>query len=234
MVDSARRSVRPYLRAPERRRHLLDAAARLVREQGWAAVSVQAVAEAAGVTRQLVYGHFESLEALQGALLAHLFESAYEATRATLRSTGSTASILRKAYEVFLAMPGEQRFVLRSLTGADPDAPHGASQARRLLRTRIAGLWVPLVARETGLRTAEAQALTWMLLGAAWALADLVADGSIARRTGVDLFVRHAVRTLSGARVRRTPRRRAAPPRAASPARPPRSPARSTRKEDPS
>lgn len=215
MPAPARRSVRPYLRAPERRRHLLDAAAGLVREAGWTSLTMQGVADAAGVTRQLVYGHFESLEVLQRALLVHLFEPAYEATRATLHAGLGTEALLRRAYEVFLDLPAEQRFVIRSLAGAAPGARDDLAPARRILRTRIAGLWVPLVSHETGLPANEAQALAWMLLGSAWALADLVADGSLDRLEAIALFARHGVRTLATARRTPAPRERTAPPRVA-------------------
>ena len=58
------------------RRNLIDCAARLAAEQGFSAVSVQAVASAAGVTKGGLFHHFSSkhalLEALLGDLLAKL------------------------------------------------------------------------------------------------------------------------------------------------------------------
>ena len=49
---------------------------------------------------------------------------------------------------------------------------------------------MPFVSAETGLGDAEAHALTWMVLGSAWALTDAVADGTLARERALDLFVR--------------------------------------------
>ncbi|MEO8602777.1 MAG: hypothetical protein ABI629_09390 [bacterium] len=40
-----------------------------------------------------------------------------------------------------------------------------------------------------------------MLITACWGLADSIADGTLGRRRGVDLFVRFAVQTLSAWRV---------------------------------
>jgi AcrR family transcriptional regulator len=58
------------------RRNLIDCAARLAAEQGFSAVSVQAVASAAGVTKGGLFHHFSSkhvlLEAVLGDLLAKL------------------------------------------------------------------------------------------------------------------------------------------------------------------
>ncbi|MET2825660.1 TetR/AcrR family transcriptional regulator [Mesorhizobium shangrilense] len=66
-----------YTRAkqPERvRRALLDEAARLAVEQGLAAVTVQAVADAAGVTKGGFIHHFPSKQALIDAVFAELLD----------------------------------------------------------------------------------------------------------------------------------------------------------------
>src|SRR5438045_3350559 len=65
---------RPRLRAahlgPERRRPLvLDAAFAVFLERGYAAASMDAIAERAGVTKPVVYACFESKEALFAALM---------------------------------------------------------------------------------------------------------------------------------------------------------------------
>jgi AcrR family transcriptional regulator len=56
--------------APEQRREqLLDAALNVIIEQGYAGVSVEAVARAAGVTRPVIYDHFPNLGQLLHALI---------------------------------------------------------------------------------------------------------------------------------------------------------------------
>jgi AcrR family transcriptional regulator len=57
------------MRAPARREQLLDAAKALVNEAGFHAVSIEAVARQAGITRPIVYRHFEDLGALLEALV---------------------------------------------------------------------------------------------------------------------------------------------------------------------
>jgi AcrR family transcriptional regulator len=57
------------MRAGARREHLLDAAKALVAERGFHAVSIEAVARAAGITRPIVYRHFTDLPALLEALV---------------------------------------------------------------------------------------------------------------------------------------------------------------------
>jgi AcrR family transcriptional regulator len=56
--------------AEERREQLLDATKAIVSEQGFHAVSIEAVARRAGITRPVVYGHFRDLPGLLEALVA--------------------------------------------------------------------------------------------------------------------------------------------------------------------
>lgn len=60
---------RTRLTAAERREQLLDVTKALVDEVGFHAVSIEAVARRAGITRPIVYGHFADLEGLLTSLL---------------------------------------------------------------------------------------------------------------------------------------------------------------------
>src|ERR1700761_3235285 len=74
---------RPYaarMPAEERREQLLDAALRTAVDQGFAAVTMDRIARAAGVTRPVVYGLFPD----RGALLAALLERETKRARAAL------------------------------------------------------------------------------------------------------------------------------------------------------
>ena len=55
--------------AGARREQLLDVTKRIVAEHGFHAVSIEAVAREAGITRPVVYGHFADLNALLRALV---------------------------------------------------------------------------------------------------------------------------------------------------------------------
>lgn len=57
--------------APDARRRLLDAALALVREQGYAATTVDDLCRAAGVTKGAFFHHFASKEALGVAAVEH-------------------------------------------------------------------------------------------------------------------------------------------------------------------
>ena len=55
--------------APVRREQLLDVTTAIVVEHGFHAVSIQAVARRAGISRPLVYEHFGDLDGLLQALV---------------------------------------------------------------------------------------------------------------------------------------------------------------------
>jgi AcrR family transcriptional regulator len=59
----------PRMRAAERREQLLDMTLDLVVERGFHAVTIEAVAQAAGVTRPIVYKQFSDLPGLVRALI---------------------------------------------------------------------------------------------------------------------------------------------------------------------
>lgn len=66
---STSRPRRTRLPADERRALIADAAARLFAEGGYAATTIEDIARAAGVTKPMVYRHFDSKKALHLALL---------------------------------------------------------------------------------------------------------------------------------------------------------------------
>jgi AcrR family transcriptional regulator len=68
----------------ERREQLLDVTKEIVGEHGFHAVSIEAVARRAGITRPIVYGHFDDLAGLLEAMV----------TRESRRSLAQLAEIL--------------------------------------------------------------------------------------------------------------------------------------------
>jgi AcrR family transcriptional regulator len=224
MRSPAQPAPRPYLAAAQRRAHLLDAAARLLRRRGWRALSMQGVAAEALVSRQLVYEHFGTVGDLHQALLLHVFEPAYEATRAIVGSGRGVSEVLEQAFALFLALPPDQRRAIRALATDDGPGSPELARAKRTLRARIADLWVDFVRRETGLDEGDAHALVWMLLVGAWGLSDVIADGHVGRERAVELFAATASQALAASRVAPARPRPAPPKPAPRPRRPRRSP----------
>jgi AcrR family transcriptional regulator len=197
---------RPYLPARQRRDHLLATAGRLVRQGGWSALSMQGLAAAAGVSRQLVYEYFATADDLYLETLTHLFERTYASTVAIVSTGGSLGDVVRAGFALFLDLPAEERHALRTLAAAQEPGRRSLARARTRLRNRIAGAWAPYVRQQTGVSEAEATALAWMINTAAWGLSDTIADGTLDRRRGLDLLVRFVEGTLSAFEARRAPR----------------------------
>lgn len=68
-MSSVTPPTRQRLSADERREQLLDVTKSLAGERGFHQISIEAIAKRAGITRPVVYAHFEDLDALLEAML---------------------------------------------------------------------------------------------------------------------------------------------------------------------
>lgn len=94
-------------RKAETRRLLLEAAAGLFAEQGIDAVSVDAVAEAAGRTSGAVYAHFGSKQGLLLALLDEWKHSLVEAVAGAFEESADLETRLRAVAATVVVRPSE-------------------------------------------------------------------------------------------------------------------------------
>jgi AcrR family transcriptional regulator len=69
----------------QRRRAPLDVATEMVGRSGWSALTMTGLAKEVGVSRQLVYDHFEDGTGLLLSTIRHLFEGAMVHGRASER-----------------------------------------------------------------------------------------------------------------------------------------------------
>jgi len=149
----------------QRREQLLDATKAIVVADGFHAVSIEAVARRAGITRPIVYGHFEDL----GGLLEALVE---RESRRALAQLPETYDDLLGALDAYLravrADPDTWRLVLMPQAGAP-----------RLLHERIAAGRAAVIARLAGSSVAlpDPELSAHMLSAYADEAARLVLDG---------------------------------------------------------
>ena len=122
---SDKRTLRVRMTAAERREQLLDTAKAIVGEQGFHAVSIEAVARRAGITRPVVYGHFADLEALLEAMIERESERALRQLAAVLPESlgvgdprAALITALRGYLEAVRADPVTWRLVLMPPEGA--------------------------------------------------------------------------------------------------------------------
>jgi len=137
---------RGRLSAEQRREQLLDVTKAIVDERGFHAVSIEAVAREAGITRPVVYGHFADLHALLVALveregeraLGHLAEflptSLAEGDARELLLAG-----MRGYLEAVQADPATWRLVLMPPEGAPEVLREQVAQGRAAVVATLAG-----------------------------------------------------------------------------------------------
>ena len=127
-----RREYAPRVPIEQRRTELLDAALRIVVRDGHAAVTMEAVAMAAGVTKPVVYGVFPNRETLLGELLKREQAAALEQLvellprlRTGLKEGAHPADVLADALDGFLAAVriAPERWSCIVLPMADMPAP---------------------------------------------------------------------------------------------------------------
>ena len=113
------------LRAPARREQLLDVTSEIVTEQGFQAVSIQSVARRAGISRPIVYEHFDDLPGLLHALVAREMSNAQAQIAETELhdlSAGDPVELMLDSLRRYLAAverhPNTWRLVLMPPQGA--------------------------------------------------------------------------------------------------------------------
>lgn len=160
---------------PERRRPLvLDAAIKLFVEHGFEGASMDAIAEAAGVSKPVVYDCFPSKDELFNAMLDREEERILGETQAALQTTGGTADpegTLIRGYTAFLQAvldsPGTYRIVFLGEGGGNEAVAARVSRGlerQALTAATIARGWVDRFSDLQGERADAAAALLGQLI----------------------------------------------------------------------
>jgi AcrR family transcriptional regulator len=180
---------RAYLSRDLRRRTLLEVAAGIVEREGWTALTMSALAENGGTSRQLVYQHFPSLEKLLADTAWFIFEETMLQTRASVAAHPSSLVEAVKMAESFTLdlSPGRGDALWQLIAGTAAASPE-LEKIRANLRQMIGGVWTPLVRKELDLAPADARAYAWFTVMAFWGMRQLVRDGELTRARGTKLF----------------------------------------------
>ena len=124
--------------AAARREQLLDIATRLAVEQSFHAVTVEAVAREAGITRAVIYQHFRDLHALLEAIVDRETSRALaQVSETTLQdlSEGDSQQLMLESLDSYLRAvhdhPTTWRLVLMSPEGAPPALRRRIEEGRR-------------------------------------------------------------------------------------------------------
>jgi AcrR family transcriptional regulator len=132
------------MRAPARREQLLDTATALAAEQGFHAVTADAVARSAGITRAVIYQHFDDLQALleaviereTGRALAQVSETAL-----TDLSEGDPKTLMLESLDAYLRAvhdhPQTWTLILMSPDGAPESLRESIESGRRTVLAQL-------------------------------------------------------------------------------------------------
>jgi AcrR family transcriptional regulator len=142
-------------RSPARRLAVLQAAAQAFAHGGYAATSMDEIAATAGITKLIVYRHFESKELLYRAVLEQVFDRQVELFLANiaqgLEAAGSTRALLAVARE----WPDGFRLLWRH-AAREPQFGDYALSLRDVAVNAARGVVTPLVAPELAEWAAQA------------------------------------------------------------------------------
>lgn len=197
---------RTRLPRAQRREQLLDVAAGLVVERGVDAVTMEGVAEHAGVSKGLGYAYFDNADDLLAALFDREIGALDERAGAAVAGAQSIEEALRATLEVWLDAIRDRGTLLGALLQAQ--AGTRVEDRRRRRQAIVHDFWADAAVSELGISPAAARTAAVVLLTGATGLIDLWIRGKVRRRDLVDAYITLAVgglQALSGARGRAQP-----------------------------
>lgn len=153
------------LPAHERRRQLLDVARDVFGSKGFHATSMEEIADAAGVTKPVLYQHFGSKRALYRSLLEDVGERLMESlAKATAEADGPREQVTA-GFRTYFRFVAEQRSAFNLLFGSGSRRDEEFAETVRRLEERIADLIAPLI--EAGIDDDHRRLLAHGLIGLA-------------------------------------------------------------------
>jgi AcrR family transcriptional regulator len=129
-------AVRQRLTRDERRARILDAASKVFADRGYEGASIEEIAEAAGITRPVIYDHFASKRELHISLLELHMDEFLQVIGQAVASEDTPAARLeagmRAFFEFVESHPYAWRLLFRDPTPADEEivAAHERLQGR--------------------------------------------------------------------------------------------------------
>lgn len=147
----------------ERRDALLDVAATLAAGGSPEAITMDAVAERAGVSRPLVYRHFPNREELIAAVYRRETAHLHDRLTAEVAAAGSVVGMFRALVHGALAAAAERGHLFATLRSAGAWSPE-VSRDQRARDATTARAFTERAVRELGVGEAAARTTTGLLL----------------------------------------------------------------------
>jgi AcrR family transcriptional regulator len=188
------------MRAPERRAQLLDVARRVFGTSGFHAVSMEAVAKEAGVTKPILYDHFPSKKELYLALLDADLAVLHDEVNKALNSPIGNRERIRASFQAYFDFVDEHaegfRLLMQETVGNEADFRARVAQVRDQILKEVADL----IVRESrgSLDRDHAEIVALALIGMVETVAQRDPGGPPKRRQeAIDVLVRLAWRGVT-------------------------------------
>jgi AcrR family transcriptional regulator len=188
---------RRRLTAEERRAGILNAALAVFSARGYHASSIDDIAREAGISKALIYEHFDSKQGLYGDLLERNANELFEQLAAALAGVEveSGAARLATGLDAFFAFVEARRDAWRILFRDVADPETSAALARIL--EQVTGVVAALIAQDPGARSQGGdesepaiRVLAQMLVGAVQSVANWWAEHpEVARDEAVEMVM---------------------------------------------
>ena len=192
----------------ERRRQLLETASEIVRAEGTDSLTLGYLAERAGVTKPIAYGHFGTRAGLLIALYRQLDERQSEAARKALSDRGDTleevAAILSATYIDCVLQVGSQFSAIAAALAATEEM----EEFRQTMRDEYIARYRAAFVRVARFPSRGIRQILVGLLGAAEALSEAASSGRTSRNDAVAALTQIVVGSLQasvGKAVRAVP-----------------------------
>ena len=188
------------MRAPERRAQLLDAARRVFGTSGFHSVSMDDVAERAGVTKPILYDHFSSKKDLYLALLDADLAVLHDMVKEALDSPQGNRARIKASFQAYFDFVDEQadgfRLLMQETVGAEAEFRERVGEVRDRILSEVADL---IVRESSGLLDRDrAETVALALIGMVETVAQRDPGGPRARRREiVDTLVALAWRGIT-------------------------------------
>jgi len=188
------------MRGPERRAQLLAVARRLFGRSGFHGVSMDEVAREAGVTKPILYDHFDSKEELYVALLDADAQELERQVRAALAAHSGNRERIRQSFQAYFDFVDEHaagfKLFVQETMGADDVFRSKVQEVRDHIRGEVSDLIVRESRGAVGREDSDTVALA--LVGMVETVARRDPGGPKERRKrAVDTLVRLAWRGIT-------------------------------------
>jgi AcrR family transcriptional regulator len=155
--------------AAARRERIVDAALEEFASGGYAGTSMGAIAERAGITRAVLYDHFDSKEALYLALLEERNAAFLTHVAARITGVGGPRERMRETIDTVFAFAESEPASWRLLFAGDISGEGEPARARLQVHTELVGAVAALLAADAqaaGIDPGAREAMVEMLIAA--------------------------------------------------------------------